>query len=217
MLNLCWSNTKRFWSVLVVFRKYFVFTKIVKISKIVLPCFGDSVVGLSSRMASVANITQKVFATHWWVNVLVAKNTQNIFQNLGFYVSCSSVWRLVHGWKVQLRGVHRDFRGLPRDFLASRPSSHEKNLENFSNCFLVFWWLALATCMQLDLVEKSHVLHFKGRFQNFLVFPRTFVTVHCLPHFNSLSNSPCLSQKLHFSSTSQHQSSRKDIGFLILT
>ena len=39
-----------FWSVSVVFGKYFVSTKIVKISKTVLPCFGDSVVGWSSRM-----------------------------------------------------------------------------------------------------------------------------------------------------------------------
>ena len=37
-------------SVLVVFGKYFVFTKIVKISKIVLPYFGDSIAGWSSRM-----------------------------------------------------------------------------------------------------------------------------------------------------------------------
>ena len=50
MLNFCWSNIKRFLSVLVVFGKYFVFAKIVKFSKTVLPCFGDSVAGWSSRM-----------------------------------------------------------------------------------------------------------------------------------------------------------------------
>ena len=44
------SNTKRFLSVLGVFRKYFVFTKNWKISKTVLPCFGDSVAGHLSRM-----------------------------------------------------------------------------------------------------------------------------------------------------------------------
>ena len=41
-------------------------------------------------------------------------------------------WRLVCEWKVQLRGVHRDFRGLARDSLVGRPSSREKHLENFS-------------------------------------------------------------------------------------
>ena len=38
-----------------------------------------------------------------------------------FFVSRGSVWRLVCGWKVQSRRVHRDFRGSSRD------------LENFSN------------------------------------------------------------------------------------
>ena len=45
------SNTKRFLSVLVVFGKFFVFAKMSKISKTVLPYFGDSVAGWSSRMS----------------------------------------------------------------------------------------------------------------------------------------------------------------------
>ena len=40
-------------------------------------------------------------------------------------------WRLVREWKVQSRGLLRDFRGLARDSLTGRPSSHEKHLENF--------------------------------------------------------------------------------------
>ena len=40
-------------------------------------------------------------------------------------------WRLVYEWKVQSRGVHRDFRGSVCDSLAGRPSSCEKHLENF--------------------------------------------------------------------------------------
>ena len=55
------------------------------------------------------------------------------FKILGFYVSRGSVWRLVRRWKVQLRGIHRDFRGLPHDYLAGRLSSCEKHLENISN------------------------------------------------------------------------------------
>ena len=42
---------KKICDFLSVFGKYFVFTKIFKISKIVLPCSGDSVVGWSSRMS----------------------------------------------------------------------------------------------------------------------------------------------------------------------
>ena len=44
------SNTKRFLSVLGVFGKYLVFTKTEKISKTVLPCFGNSVASHPSRM-----------------------------------------------------------------------------------------------------------------------------------------------------------------------
>ena len=44
-------------------------------------------------------------------------------------------WRLVHEWKVQSRGVHRDFHGSARDSLASETSSHEKHLANFFKTF----------------------------------------------------------------------------------
>ena len=40
-------------------------------------------------------------------------------------------WRLVREWKVQSRGLLRDFRSSARDSLAGRPSSREKHLENF--------------------------------------------------------------------------------------
>ena len=59
-------------------------------------------------------------------------------------------WRLVHEWKVQSRGVHRDFRDLARDSLASETSSHEQHLEIFfkslglcgySNSVYVIWYL----------------------------------------------------------------------------
>ena len=45
------DQTQRFLSVLVVFGKSFVFAKMSKISKIVLPYFGNSVAGWSNRMS----------------------------------------------------------------------------------------------------------------------------------------------------------------------
>ena len=52
-------------------------------------------------------------------------------------------WRLVREWKVQSRGLLRDFRGSARDSLAGKPSSREKHLENFfkllSLCVLAAW------------------------------------------------------------------------------
>ena len=74
-------------------------------------------------------------------------------------------WRLVREWKVQSRGVHRDFCGSTRDSFTGRPSSHEKHLEIFSQFWLwVFWRLALATCWRLVSIAKNRVLHFKDNF-----------------------------------------------------
>ena len=64
------------------------------------------------------------------------KRLRIFFKNLVFHAFRGSGWRLVRGWKVQSRGVHRDFRSLVRDSLASGTSSREKHLENFFNSFL---------------------------------------------------------------------------------
>ena len=58
ILNPCLSNTKRFLSVLVVFGKSFVFAKMSKVSKTVLPYSGSSVTGWSSRMSQSQALTE---------------------------------------------------------------------------------------------------------------------------------------------------------------
>ena len=64
-------------------------------------------------------------------------------------------WRLVRKWKVQSRGLLRDFRSSARDSLASRPSSREKHLEKFSNFRpRVFSRLDLSTFWRLVSVAK---------------------------------------------------------------
>ena len=65
-------------------------------------------------------------------------------------------WRLVRKWKVQLQGLHRDFRSSAHDSLAGRPSSREKHLGKFfklltSMCYTAY----LATDWRLDLVAKN--------------------------------------------------------------
>ena len=62
-----------------------------------------------------------VLATQSWVRQVVCHNRELTGQ----------FWRLVREWKVQSRGVHKDFRGSARDCLASETSSHEKHLANF--------------------------------------------------------------------------------------
>ena len=65
-----------------------------------------SVLATQSRVIQVASLS-RVFAGHFW--------------------------RLVCEWKVQSRGLLRDFRDSARDSLAGKPSSHEKHLEKFFN------------------------------------------------------------------------------------
>ena len=81
---------------------------------------------------SITEIFCDSLATHWWVNASVAKKTWYNFQILDFHAFRGLGWWLVHEWKVQSRGVHKDFRGSVRDSLASGTSSHEKHLENFA-------------------------------------------------------------------------------------
>ena len=52
-------------------------------------------------------------------------------------------WQLVCKWKVQSRGVHREFRGSARNSLAGRPSSRKKHLEKF---FIILTLSILAAC-----------------------------------------------------------------------
>ena len=65
-------------------------------------------------------------------------------QSRAIQVACHSrelagrFWRFVREWKVQSRGVHRDFHGSARDSLASETSSRGKLLANFFKTFLVF-------------------------------------------------------------------------------
>ena len=88
----------------------------------------------------------------------------------------SCFWRLVREWKVQSRGVHRDFNDSARDSLASRPSSHEKHLENF---FRILTLSVLAVCpgdlLATHFSRKKHVFCVsKTVFKTFSVFPSTF-------------------------------------------
>ena len=147
MLNLCWSIKKIFLSVLVVFGKYFVFTKIVKknfkkISK-KLYC---PVLATQSRVEPVAcpncESIIKIFRDSLAVKCFsLEKDLEYFSKFLDFHAFCNSGWRLVCRWKVQSRGVHRDFRSSVRDSFASGTSSHEKHLkkifENFLSSVLV--------------------------------------------------------------------------------
>ena len=96
----------------------------------------------TKRFLSVLGVFGKYFVWKIWK---FQKSCFALFWRLS-RVFAGIFWRLVREWKVQSRGLLRDFRGSVRDFLAGRPSSREKHLENFSNfCPWVFWRLDLAT------------------------------------------------------------------------
>ena len=77
----------------------------------------------------------------------------------------SQFWWLIREWKVQSRGIHRDFHGLARNSLASETSSREKHLANFSN--LLAWSVlagVLATDWWLVSVAKNVCFAFQRQF-----------------------------------------------------
>ena len=135
MLNICWSITKRFLSVLVVFGKYFIFAKLTKISK-KLFC---PILATQSRVEPVAcpsheSITE-IFS---WLtsDSLVGKcfsreNDLEYFSKIGF--SCFSRLRLATCSRVEgpvTRGTQR-FSQLSSRLSREWNFQSRKTLRNF--------------------------------------------------------------------------------------
>ena len=99
-----------------------------------------------------------VLATQSWVSQVACHSRKLAGQ----------FWRLVHKWKVQSWGVHRDFRGSTCDSLASKTSSREKHLANFSNFQpKVFWRVILVTHLRLMSVVKIACFAKWAHFQHY--------------------------------------------------
>ena len=93
-------------------------------------------------------------------------------------------WWLVHKWKVQSWGVHRDVRGSARGSPASKTSSREKHLENFSK--LLSWSVLaggsgnfLATYLSR---EKRVFCTVKAVFKILFSFPSNFLWLFIFSH-----------------------------------
>ena len=104
ILNPCWSNSKRFLSVLVVFGKSFVFAKNVKNFKNYVTLFWRLSRGLVRSYVPVASphrdfsrLTSGSMPQSW-------KILRIFFKIWVFNVSRDSIWQPVRGWKVQSRG-----------------------------------------------------------------------------------------------------------------
>ena len=103
MLNSCWSNTKRFLSILVVFGKSFVFVKMSKFFKNSVALFWRLSCGLVQSHVLVAS-PHKDFSLLIGGSIPQSRKILRIFFKIWvFNVSRDSVWRLLCRWKVQSR------------------------------------------------------------------------------------------------------------------
>ena len=134
-----------------------------------------------------------------------------------FNVSHDSVWRLVCKWKVQLPGVHRDFRGSDHGSLASGTSSRKKHFENFSKVFLSSALAAspgdfLATWLNRE--KRVFCVLWSIFFKLFEYSLDSFVTIHCLPCLFLFQNHSVHTQIFIFFIffIPFHQSSSKGMG-----
>ena len=116
-----------------------------------------------------------------------------------------------------MRGVQRDFRGSIHDSLASKPSSHEKHLENF---FTILTLSVLAACPGDWLAthpscEKCACWQKVGQFlKTFSIFPQTFYNYSLALSTETHPNILCHSLQTSFLHFFTSKSSRKRYGFL---
>ena len=163
MFNPCWSNIKRFLSVLAVFGKSFVFAKKKKskFQKTMLPCIGDSVAGWSSREKYL-----EYFSKFGFLIFLVTqsgdlfaggRSSREKAQRFSWLTSWLSHGQNFQSWKT-LRKIFQNFcLECSGDVLAT--------------------WLSC---------ENRVFCIYKSVFKCFQFLPRTFLTVHCLPYFKHL-------------------------------
>ena len=134
MLNLCWFKHKMIFECFRCFWKVFCFYKNWKISKIVLPYFGNSVSSHPSRMLQ-PQARGSLLATCSRVEGLVARNTWRFLW--------LSSW-LFRGWDFQSRKTLSKFFQI---FWLE-----------------VFWCVSWRLTGNLSQLRKTHVLHFKDSF-----------------------------------------------------
>ena len=81
------------------------------------------------------------------------------------------------------RGL-RDFHGLPRNSLAGRTSSCEKHLDKIFKIFVLSVLVTGPGDLLATWLSRENRVFCANRsvFKRFQFFPRTSVTVHCLPY-----------------------------------
>ena len=169
MLNLCWFKHKKIFECFRCFWKVFCFYKNWKISKTVLPYFGDLVTGHLSRMPQ-SQAGGSVLVTCSRVEGPVAKGTQ-IFSRLSLRLPCE--------WDFQSRKILSKF------------------FQNF--WLEVFWRVKLVTFWRLTSVAKNAWLAKVGLFLKGVQFSlEPFMTIHFLSQLKLTQTLRVTLYKLHF-------------------
>ena len=148
-------------SVLIVFGKYFCFEKFQNFQKLCNPVLATYLTSQASREPLVASLHRRFSRLSGRLKSQSRKRPRKFFKNLGFLISCDLVWQFVREWKLQLRGLLRNFHGSLLDFLTGGPSSDEKHLYNFFKILSQGFWRLIRDSYQS---QKSGVLRFKDSF-----------------------------------------------------
>ena len=149
MLNFCWSNTKIFLSILVVFWKVFCFLqKVSKFSKTVLPCSGDLVAGQSNCISLVASSYSR-FSQLIGKSLSQLRKYLEIFLEIWVFRFLSTQTGNLFARESSSREGYTDIFAAP--FATCRVKHLDKFFKNFVSGVLQ---LVLATCTRFNLVAK---------------------------------------------------------------
>ena len=209
---ICWSNTKRIFSVLIVFEKCFCLEKFQKLCKPVLATLPRE---SSKSQAPSHELTQKLLATLLQVKAPVTKKNLEKFKNFGFLGFLRLCLVTVSWVEAPVASLLRLFR----DLLTSGPSNCKKTVrqifQNLSNELLVTWIgdLFAAHSSREKRVFCALRVIFKAVFQNFSVL------LHLLWLFvvSLFQTHRVYSQNLHFLHHLFTNLQEQGMGFLIFS
>ena len=172
ILNFCWSNTKIFLSVLIifgksiVFGKSFFFCKNIKNFKNSVALFWRFDRGSIQSHALNRELTQMGFATLWWVNVLVAKNDLEIFSKFWVFKILVTMFGDLFASGSFSREFIQKFSRLPSRLTREWTFQSWKTLRNIFKNFVskVFGDLSWQLVRNLVQSWKMRVLRFTDSF-----------------------------------------------------
>ena len=167
--NICWSNTKIFLSVLIVFGKFFCFENFQNFQKLCISILATLPRKSSQSWDPSHELTQKLLRLFGESSSLLRKRLWKIFKKSGFLAF--SWLSLATGSRVEALVV--SLLKMLRNLLASRPSSHEKYLDKF----LKFVTWVFGDLFATHSNREKHVfctmkVIFRAVFKNFSFFPR---------------------------------------------